>query len=127
MNRKIKITLIGAIIVILLYTIMLLDTNSVVKDVKNIMLGNVDEAITTNTPLSKYNFSSVLQNAEVKVQITRLAVIHNFFDGYMWVKYSYETIKNDNDLMPGSWDVISRWKIHRENGGWEIVEITEAP
>ena len=125
MKRNIITLLI--IIPVLLYAIMLLNTNSVVNDVKNIMLGNVEESITENTPLSRYNFSNVLSNAEVKAKITRLFVAHNFSDGYMWVKYSYDTVKNDNDLMPGSWNVTSRWKIHKENGKWEVVEIIEDP
>lgn len=106
---------------------MLINTNSVVAEVRNIMLGNVKESFTDSTPLSRYNFSDVLSNAEVHVKITRMFVLHNFFDGYMWVNYSYETVRNDNDLMPGARNVLSRWKIHRENGKWKVVEIQEAP
>ncbi len=113
--------------IFLLYLAMFLNTNSVVKDVKNIMLGNVEESVTVNTPVHMYNHSNILSNAEVKVRITRLAVCHNFFDGYMWVNYTYETVKNDNDIYPSSYKIPSMWKIHRENGKWQVVEITERP
>ena len=120
--------IITAMLVLSVYVAMLLNTNSVVNEVKNVMLGNAKTKMTDNTPLSRYNFSDILSNAEVKVKITRLFVLHNFFDGYIWVNYSYETVKNDNDLTPASSDVLSRWKIHKMNGGdWQIVEIKEAP
>jgi hypothetical protein len=124
-KKKVIVLLTAALI--LLYTIMLINTNSVVNDVRNIMLGNVEKSVTDNTPLRIYNFSNVLSNAEVEVRISRIFVLHNFFDGFVWVNYSYETLKNDSDMRPGSANVFSRWKIHRENGRWEVAEIKENP
>ena len=114
-------------IIIMFYLIMVLNTNSIVREVKNIMSGNVKIADTQNTPLNMYNFSDTLLNAEVNVKITRLFVLHNFFDGYIWVNYTYETIKNDNGVMPCSTNILSKWKIHKENGIWKIIEIIETP
>ena len=114
-------------VIVTLYIIMYFNTNSVVDKVKNIMLGNVDVSETAETPLRRYNNSDILENAKVKVNITRLFTLHNFFDGYMWVIYSYETLENDSDIKPGTWNVISRWKIHRENGEWQIIDISESP
>ena len=119
------LSILGTIIV--LYLAMIVSTNSVINDVKNIMYGNVDQSMTEGTAVNRYNHSYIYENAVVEVKITRLFACHNFFDGYVWVKYSYKTIKNDIDIRPSSVCPLSRWKIHRENGKWHVVEILEAP
>ena len=106
---------------------MFLNTNSVVHFVENVMIGNIDGAITANTPVDRYNIVGRFPDAKVKANIKRLFTFHNFFDGYMWVIYSYETIENDKDIRPGAWNIVSRWKIHKENGNWKVIEIKEAP
>ena len=124
-KKKLALIIFGAFIFV--YMIMFLNTNSLINEVRDVMKGNVPRAVTENTPLSMYNFSDDLSNAEVDVSITRRFVLHNFFSGTMWVNYTYETTKNDLDLMPGAYKVPSCWKIRRENGKWKIVEIIEGP
>ena len=125
MKKLIPLYIISSILII--YFIMFVNTNSIVYNVKNIMIGNVDGEITANTPLDRYNIVSRFPNAKVKANVTRLFTWHNFFDGYMWVIYSYETEENDQDIKPGTWNVISKWKIHRENGEWKVIDIEESP
>ena len=127
MKKSIKILGIVLCVILIIYFIMFFSTNKLVNDVENIMLGRVPADVTEGKEIHRYNNSAVYLNAEVDVSITRLFVVHNFSDGYMWVKYSYVTKKNDKDILPSSVNVISRWKIHRENGKWEIVEIVEEP
>lgn len=91
------------------------------------MEGRVGGAETENTPLMRYNIGSRYPNAKVRAKVTRLFTWHNFFDGHIWVIYSYETIENDTDIKPATFNVISKWTIHRENGKWQIVDIKEAP
>ncbi len=125
--KKVTITLLIIVVLGIIYLIMFFNTNSIIREVEDVMRGNVDSSVTEGTPLQRYNYNDVYKNAVVNVNITRLFTFHNFFDGYMWVKYSVETVKNDNDIFPSSSNIISRWKIHRKNGKWEIVEISEAP
>jgi len=127
MNIFLKLAILLVIILIIIYIIMLSDTNSLIADVKSVMKGEVALSETDGTPLQLYNFSDLLSNAKVNVKITRLFVLHDFSDGYMWVEYSYETVKNNNEYMPGSWRIHSRWTIHKANGKWEITEIQEDP
>ena len=106
---------------------MFLNTNSLIKDVREVMSGLVEYEQTEDKPIHKYNHQNILQNAKVNVKIFRLLTLNNFFDGYIWVLYSYETVENDKDFFPSSSNIMSRWKIHKENGKWEIVDIKESP
>ena len=128
MKKKILICFSVVILSIFqLYYLMFINTNQVVDEVYAVMSGNVDVSVTNNTPLEKYNYSKVVKDAKIKVKIHRLFVLHNFIDGYMWVNYSYETVGSKTDINPGAWNVVSKWKIHRNGWKWNIVEITERP
>lgn len=128
---KKKLIIFGAVFLTLaiLYSAMVISVNDLVDRVAEVMSGSVPESETQGKATDRYNFSDILLNAEVDVSIDRLFVAHNFYDGYMWVRYSYITTKNEDSsgIMPASIDVVSRWKIHKQNGKWEIVEIKEAP
>jgi hypothetical protein len=116
-----------SIVILLIYIVMLLNTNSAVDYVKEVMHGRISASETIGTPLDQYNHNDFLWiNPKVDVSITRLFVLHNFFDGYIWVMYKFETIENGREELPGTGYIMSRWKIHRENGKWEIIEINEA-
>ena len=106
---------------------MFINTNSLISDVKNIMSGNVEKSITENNPVSMYNRKGEFGTISVKVKISRMFVLHNFFDGYMWINYTYEGYDVNGEHTYGSWKIPSLWKIHRENGNWKILEIKEAP
>ena len=106
---------------------MFLNTNSVIRDVKEVMYGRISQSETDGTPLSRYNVKKWEPNAAVEAKITRCFVLHNFFNGYMYVRYSYKGVDKDGNVLTASGPLFSRWKIHRENGGWKIVEIEEAP
>ena len=126
-----KITIISIVFfaLVVLYLSMIMSTNDLINYVEKVMTGEISKEKTKGTPIDRYNNENVLLNAKVDVTVNRLFVIHNFFDGYVWVKYSYVTTKNEDprEIMPASVDVISRWKIHKKNGSWKIVEIKEAP
>lgn len=134
MNKKLSVIYITCSIIcftlcfaiLIFYTVLLFDTNPIVREAKEVMLGNVEYSSTEGTPLHRYNRNNILENAKVNVHIRRILVLHDFSDGYMWVKYTYETVRNDKNIYPGS-SAISRWKIHKEYGKWEIVEIKEDP
>ena len=127
MNKKlvVRLFLFGAIA--LLYLAMLSNTNIAINDVKDIMYGKVETSVTNNSPLRMYNRKDDFGTTSVDVKITRLLVLHNFFDGYIWVRYTHQGFDANGDLTYGSWNIPSRWKIHKENGKWHVVEILEAP
>ena len=128
---KKKLVIFGVIfcVLVFLYSAMVISVSDLTDSVAEVMSGRIPEDETEGKAIARYNYSDILLNAEVDVSIDTLFVVHNFHDGYMWIKYSYVTTKNDDSrgIMPASFDVISRWKIHRQNGKWEITEIKEAP
>ena len=128
MNTKmLYIMIISLFLIFLVYILMLMSTNSVVKDAENVMLGNVEKSITDGTPLSAYNRKGDFNTVSVDVRITRRFVLHNFFNGYVWIKYTCQGFDADGNRTYGSWNISSRWKIHWESGKWEIVKINENP
>ena len=43
----------------------------------------------------------------------------------MFVKYSQQAVGENNETISGSWDVISLWKIEKDNDNWKVVKIVE--
>lgn len=64
---------------------------------------------------------------KVDLNLYRTFVLHDFSDGYIWIKYDVARIDSSGYEFSGSRNVSSRWKIHKENGEWKVVEIKEAP
>lgn len=126
-SKKCKVLMVVGIVVALflsLYLLLLVSTNSVVEYVESVFKGAVprDELpaclesydITENRPYL----------SEVDVTITRRFVLHNFSEGYMWVKFTVEGHASDG--RPGYGEVTtSRWKIKKSEDGWEVVEIKD--
>jgi len=52
-------------------------------------------------------------------------VAHNFSDGYIFVMYSVEGFDASGKSTYGSWGIKSLWKIHKEDGRWDVVDIFE--
>lgn len=128
MKKNIKIAIAASLLV---YLIMFYSTNSVVQDVEKVMRGQVAYEDTRGTPIDSYNRGSGGVNSKhpinVEVNIMRLFVLHNFADGYMWIMYTNEGLDPNTNSRYGSYKVTSRWKIHKENGKWVIVDIKEGP
>jgi len=53
--------------------------------------------------------------------------MHNFKDGYTWAWYCYQAYDTEGETITASWYIPTKWKIHKENGKWEITEIIEVP
>ncbi|MBQ8164985.1 MAG: hypothetical protein IJZ94_04140 [Clostridia bacterium] len=121
-----KVFLIVLIVFIALYTIMVLNTNSVIRYAKSVFLGEISLEEVVDTPLYRY-YPKDLEIATTDLSINRIFVAHNFKEGYIWVKYDEERMDSSGNILSGSWDAVSRWKIHKENGEWKVIEIKEAP
>lgn len=122
-----KVLLIVLATLIAVYMVMLLDTNSVMRYAKSVFNGEISEEEVIDTPLYIRYYPKSPEIAKTDSKIRRIFVAHDFVDGYMWVKYDLVRINSAGEEFSGSWDVLSRWKIHRENGEWKVVEIEEAP
>ncbi len=115
-------------IIVMLYLIMLFDTNALMKEVSEVFQGKVALSETKNRAIDQYNIAPFNNDVEeVNLKITRTFVLHNFSTGYIWVSYTIEMRDSNGELLCGSWDVPARWTIKKEKGKWEIVEILEAP
>lgn len=126
-SKKCKVLLVAGIVVALflsLYLLLLISTNSVVEYVESVFKGAVprDELPAC---LESYDITENRPHlSEVDVTITRKFVLHNFSEGYMWVKYT--VLGHTSDGSPGYGEVTtSRWKIQKSEDGWEVVEIKD--
>ena len=131
MKKALIIILIIVLVIALYYVAMLISTNSLVDYFKDVVKGNIPETEIADTPLHQYYVADEDDFKYADVSITRAFVIHNFFDGYMWIDYDIKAYDENDEITSGSATSfpcgLSRWKIHRENGEWKVVEIDEAP
>lgn len=63
-----------------------------------------------------------ITNADIDIKLITTEQIED--TGYMWVQYSAYYYEDEN-LVSGSKDVISRWTITRENGVWTVTLVEE--
>lgn len=113
-------------IIVIIYGTILFDTNNVMKEVRDTLLFKTDYAETANKQIDKYNISSGYVGGKPHVLLVRLSTRHNFKDGYIWAWYWFR-VYNTEGKLTSYWWTPTKWKIHKENGKWEIVEIYEAP
>lgn len=118
-----------AVIFVVIYSIMVIPAISVVKNVKEVFLGNVDIADTVTKPIDRYNINyySEHEHTKKKITIIPLFALHNFKDGHIWVVYSFVAKNDDGEILTASDIVLTKWQIHYENREWEITGIEEAP
>lgn len=127
--RGIGLTALTAIVLmVIVYIIMLIDTNSVFNYAKDVFLGKVPHEEVAGTPLSMYDITKREYITKVDLEISRTFTFHNFTDGYMYVRYDHTGYDDSGELRYGSVAEFPRWaiwKIHKENGEWKIVKIRE--
>lgn len=121
-----KIVLLCILLLLLLYAVFFLNTNSVMRYAKSVFRGEISSEEVVGTPLYRY-YPKDPEVVKVDLNLKRIFVSHNFKDGYIWVKYDEEQLDSSGNIVSGSWRIISRWKIHKENGEWKVVDIKEHP
>lgn len=120
-SKVVFIVIISIVSVLAVYLLLLLNTNSVVDFVEAVYRGEVGREAVPKC-LESYDITEILpQITEVDAHITRRFVIHNFSEGYMWVKFTVTGYTADGTLDYGEANT-SRWKIHKGENGWEVVE-----
>ena len=72
---------------------------------------------------TRYIDVKTVDNLELDIDFVK----HNFKEGYMYVKYSYDINKNDENNRVGAGGVESKWYIKKIDGRWIVYKIEEDP
>lgn len=133
-TRPAGIVLLIFISLTLIYLIMLWDTNPIVDYAEAVFKGEIPREEIENTPWDEYDTTNYSDGkprgaAEVEIEISRVFVMHNFFDGYMWVTYENVGYDERGEMLYLDTAKLypAKWKIHRENGKWVLVDVDEHP
>lgn len=123
-----KIMLLLFLLLFLFYVVLFLNTNSVMRYAKLVFRGEIAVEEVVDSPMyMRYYPKNKPELDKVDLNLHRTFVLHNFSDGYIWIKYDVAYIDSSGYEFSGSRNVPARWKIHKENGEWKVVEIKEAP
>ena len=110
------------------YCIMLIDTNPLMDEVKDVFLGKLIIEETQGFPIDRYNlrYRNDAELLSEELSIVRLFTIHNFREGYIWARYTHYRQYAERQLS-GSYRVTTKWRIEKVDRKWRIVEIHERP
>lgn len=128
--KKHKVLIVIIAIILISYSVLLIDTSSVMREVKDAFQWKTESVETEGKPINIYNDLSYWDKenlGRVHLLLVRLSAWHNFSDGYIWAWYCYTAYDTKGKLLTGSMWIPTKWEIHKENGNWEITEIFEAP
>lgn len=128
-GKQIAFALPAAILALLLimHLIMWISTAQVLRDVKAVIYGQVEQKSIKGTQLEYFNFAEGHPDAEVSLSMRRICVLCGPRRGCMWVRYSYAVQSKRGNIDTRGANIISHWEIERINGRWEIVSISEDP
>lgn len=129
--RPVSIILLMISVLILIYLIMLWNTTPVVEYAEAVFKGEIPRSEIEGTPWSRYNDRHHKEGvAKEDLEIKRVFVIHNFFDGYMWIEYRHAKYDENGELMYFSgaeFPYCTKWTIHKEKGEWVLIDSKEGP
>lgn len=129
--RPVSIVRLTLVSLVLIYLIMLWDTNSIFNYAKAVFRGEIQRELVENTPWNRYDKTHTKDGVSaVEMGIKRVFVIHNFFDGYMWIEYYYMGYDENGEMIflsTQEFPYLAKWKIHKEHGKWVLVDIEEHP
>ncbi len=120
-----KIVLLLFLSLFLFYVVLFLNTNSVMRYAKSVFRGEIALEEVVDSPMWRYYPKNEPELDKVDLNIYRTFVLHNFSDGYIWIKYDVAYIDSSGYEFSGSRNRSPRWKIHKENGEWKVVEIKQ--
>lgn len=122
-----KIMVVILAFIILIYLLILFNTNTVIEDFKNCIRGeNISQEL-MSTELYQYFDDFNGRITDVDVNVTRWFVLHNFHKGVMYIKYSYEAFDKNGNHIKGASNVFAKWYILKINDMWEVIKIEEEP
>ena len=107
---------------------MILDTNSLFSEAKAIFKGEVEIESIDNMLLKRYCVLDHHPEAtKIEYKLTRLFAIHNYKDGYMWLRYTQTAYDKSGGLIYGAYNIPIKWQIHKEDGEWRVIFVWESP
>lgn len=106
------------------------DVQSVLDDVENILMGNVDVASIQDTPYMFFyrrDIDKDFDSAEKTVKYSYVFTLHDDTDGFIKVRYSFRAVTKEGKVLNSFGTLDSTWVIHKKDGEWKIIKIFEAP
>ncbi len=106
----------------LIYTLMMLDTNSLVKRIEDIAENKVAME-DVEEPLALFNMydgGSAYKIDRITGDIDRILVFHNWFDGHVLMSYRFVAY-DANGKEISSYSDMCIMNIHKENGEWRVL------
>jgi len=129
--KRIKIILAIVMVLVLgVYLVMFLSTNSVMRELRSVFLLEVDNSETAGRAIDFYNQHYRLEERGIEIgdiylRLSRSSVRHNFRTGYIRIVYTHRVDDEDGNLVMGAWGISARLRIEKINGTWEITEVCE--
>ncbi len=119
-------TLVAVIIAgVLLYVAMVIDTNSVKREIEATVKGEIPYTeINEHLKFHAYHFSERYEDeniGNIHVKVKREFVLHNWKEGYMWVLTDIHVDDVDGEIIRGGQDG-SVFKIQKIDGKWVVVD-----
>lgn len=122
--RSVRVLVFTAGFILLLYLAMLLSTTPVVRHVKAVFRGEIPRS-DVSACLEQYDITENRPRiTDVKIKVRRRFVLHNFNNGYMWVRFECEAFDSGGNLIYGEVN-YPKWSIRKVNGEWEIVDVEQ--
>lgn len=89
-------------------------------------VGNEDMADSSYGELSRY----CITKEDAVTERHDLKLVTADFDeneGYLWFIYNQEALDSNNQTTSGSWDILVRTTLEKNNQGWAVVDTKEHP
>ena len=131
MNKLVIAVAILIVIGLVGFIVMLISTNELMAFAKSVFLGKYDKECAQNKLLQqRYDIISSHQSSHivnVELTLNRIFILHNFSNGYVWVRYTCKYMDSNNETICSALGIYSKWIIQKQNGVWEVVKIYEKP
>ena len=122
-----RTVLILIIFIVGVYILLFLDTLSLTKQVEALFRGEVSTASLSPNPscVEVYTISDDNpKTVNVKASVYTIFTIHNFKEGYIWVKFNCHAFDSQGNITGGEIST-ARWKIKKIDREWKILEIKQ--
>lgn len=47
--------------------------------------------------------------------------------GYVWAQYSSDAYDEASEVTCGSWKILTKWELEKQDGRWVVTNVNEAP
>jgi len=129
--KKMKLFFLSVVAIFLVvYLVMFLSTNAVMRELERVFLLEVVSEETAGRAIDFFNEHDRIGGrnmavGDVYLRLRRTSVWHNFRTGYVRIVYTTRVSDEEGRLLWGSSGVLARLRIQRVNGAWEIVEVCD--